>query len=134
MQRLATAVWFSETVFLSPQHGPQRQVRYFSPAGEVPFCGHATIAAAVLLAETGPGRDFVFHTPVGAVPVRVAEREGVLQASLTSVEPRQAPAADALVAAALEALGWQAAELDPALPPMKAYAGAWHLVLAAATA
>lgn len=134
MQRLAAAVGFSETAFLAPDHGAQWQVRYFSPVGEVRFCGHATIASAVLLADTGVGRSFVFQTPVGAVPVQVEEREGVLQASLTSVEPRQAPASEALVAAALEALGWQAAELDPALPAVKAYAGAWHLVLAAATA
>ncbi len=134
MQRLAAAVGFSETAFLAPVQGEQWQVRYFSPAGEVPFCGHATIAAAVLLADTGAGRSFVFHTPVGAVPVQVEEREGLLQASLTSVEPQQAPASEALVAAALEALGWRAAELDPALPAVKAYAGAWHLVLAAATA
>lgn len=134
MQRLAAAVGFSETAFLTPVQGEQWQVRYFSPAGEVPFCGHATIAAAVLLADTGAGRSFVFQTPVGAVPVQVEEREGLLEASLTSVEPRQAPASETLVAAALEALGWQAAELDPALPAVKAYAGAWHLVLAAATA
>jgi PhzF family phenazine biosynthesis protein len=134
MQRLAAAVGFSETAFLAPEQGDQWQVRYFSPAGEVPFCGHATIAAAVLLADTGAGRSFVFQTPVGAVPVQVEEREGVLQASLTSVEPRQAPASEALVAAAIEALGWQATDLDPDLPAVKAYAGAWHLVLAAATA
>jgi PhzF family phenazine biosynthesis protein len=37
------------------------------------------------------------------------------------------------VAEALAALDWPAADLDPALPPRIAYAGARHLVLAAAT-
>jgi PhzF family phenazine biosynthesis protein len=40
---------------------------------------------------------------------------------------------DAVVAEALAALRWDAAELDPVLPPRIAYAGARHLVLAAAT-
>jgi PhzF family phenazine biosynthesis protein len=30
------------------------------------------------------------------------------------------------------ALGWQRRELDWSIPPVKAYAGAWHLVIAAA--
>jgi PhzF family phenazine biosynthesis protein len=33
----------------------------------------------------------------------------------------------------LDALGWAASELDASTPPVKAYAGAWHLVIAAAT-
>ncbi len=41
-------VGYSETAFLTPD-GTGRpgayRVRYFSPAAEVPFCGHATIAA-----------------------------------------------------------------------------------------
>jgi PhzF family phenazine biosynthesis protein len=31
----------------------------------------------------------------------------------------------------LATLGWSREELDPAIPPARAYAGAWHLVLAA---
>ena len=32
----------------------------------------------------------------------------------------------------LASLGWEGADLDPALPPRVGYAGAWHLVIAAA--
>ena len=60
MQRIAAEVGYSETAFLAPDgtHRPGAyRVRYFSPAAEVPFCGHATIASGVALAErTGPGR------------------------------------------------------------------------------
>jgi PhzF family phenazine biosynthesis protein len=52
---------------------------------------------------------------------------------LTSVAPRVETAAPALVAEVLAALGWRGDELDPALPPRVAFAGARHLVLAAAT-
>ncbi|MFD0419780.1 PhzF family phenazine biosynthesis protein [Streptomyces sp. NPDC127108] len=139
MLAVAAELGYSETAFLTP--GPAAPddgsrsftVRYFSPQAEVPFCGHATVATSVALAERdGPG-DLVFATRVGAVPVRVTETDGVLRATLTSVEPHIEEAATADVEEALAALGWRADELDPGLPPRIAFAGARHLVLAAAT-
>ncbi|MCP9959204.1 PhzF family phenazine biosynthesis protein [Streptomyces sudanensis] len=137
MLAIAAEAGHSESVFLTaPPEGlgePGRAfaVRYFSPLAEVPFCGHATIAAAVALGERiGPG-DLVFATRAGEVPVSVTERDGVPHATLTSVEPyvEEADAGD--VAEALAALDWPAGDLDPALPPRIAFAGARHLVLAA---
>src|SRR5690349_2970210 len=62
MLDIAAQVGYSETAFLTaPPTGlgvPGRAftVRYFSPKDEVPFCGHATIATAIALAERiGPG-------------------------------------------------------------------------------
>lgn len=134
MQGIAAEVGFSETAFLAPRSGLDRTVRYYSPAAEVSFCGHATIAAGVHLGQTeGAGR-YRFATAVGEVAVAVGERDGRWQASLTSVEPAHEPASEALVAQALAALHWRRDELDPALPPVRAYAGAWHLVLATAEA
>jgi len=51
MQRIAAEVGYSETAFLSPAEGFRRAVRYYSPEAEVSFCGHARIAAGVLLGE-----------------------------------------------------------------------------------
>ncbi|MER6268021.1 PhzF family phenazine biosynthesis isomerase [Streptomyces sp900105755] len=108
-------------------------IRYFSPKAEVPFCGHATIATAVALAErTGPG-ELVFATRAGTVPVAVTEEGGTVRATLTSVEPHTEEIAGADLAEALAALDWPAADLDPAFPPRIAFAGARHLVLATAT-
>lgn len=137
---IAAELGYSETAFLtSPPVGlggaPGRAftVRYFSPLAEVPFCGHATVAAAVALAERiGPG-ELMFATAAGTVPVSVTVRDGVPYATLTSVEPHVSEVADADLAETLAALGWTAAELDPRLPARIAYAGARHLVLAAAT-
>ena len=67
---------------------------------------------------------------VGEVPVEVTQGDDGWRAALTSVEPEQRPADDALVAEALQHLGWSRDELDESIPPMCAYAGAWHLVLA----
>ncbi|MER5632118.1 PhzF family phenazine biosynthesis protein [Streptomyces nitrosporeus] len=134
MLAVAADLGYSETAFLTEPDGRGgHTVRYFSPKAEVPFCGHATVAAALALAERdGPG-DLVFTTAAGPVPVGVVRTGGELHATLTSVEPHVLGVTDGDLAEALAALDWSAADLDPALPPRIAYAGARHLVLAAAT-
>ncbi|MDP9350895.1 MAG: PhzF family phenazine biosynthesis isomerase, partial [Chloroflexota bacterium] len=112
MQRIAAEVGFSETAFVAPAEGPERVVRYYSPQVEVSFCGHATIATGVVLGETGGDGTYRLDTAVGEVPVTVRTRDGIREASLTSVEPAHAPAPDALVDGALAALGWTRDDLD----------------------
>jgi PhzF family phenazine biosynthesis protein len=131
MQRIAAEVGFSETAFLSPRRGLERTVRYYSPAMEVPFCGHATIAAGVLLGELDGEGTYRLHALPGEIPVRVHDEDGQRIAALTSVTPSHEPARSDVVLRALELLGWSEADLDPAIPPARAYAGASHLVLAA---
>ncbi|WP_028811269.1 PhzF family phenazine biosynthesis protein [Streptomyces flavidovirens] len=137
MLAVAAELGYSETAFLTEELEPGRAftVRYFSPKAEVPFCGHATVATAVALAEhQGRPGDLLFETRAGTVPVTVTESpDGTYRATLTSVEPHTEDAAGSDVAEALAALDWPAADLDPALPPRIAYAGARHLILAAAT-
>jgi PhzF family phenazine biosynthesis protein len=140
MLSIAADVGFSETAFLTPPPagldapaGRGFTVRYFSPLAEVAFCGHATVATAVALAERiGPG-ELVFSTPAGVVPVTVTERDGVPYATLTSVEPRTSDVSEDDLVEALAALDWEPGDLDPALPPAIANAGNDHLVIAAAT-
>ncbi len=136
MQRIAAEVGFSETAFLTADPGDPRRfaVRYFSPLAEVPFCGHATIASAVALAERqGPGR-LVLDTRAGEVVVSTwYDDGGALMAALTSVPPRVEPLSPGDLDDLLAALRWSPAELDPALPGRVAFAGAFHPVVAAAT-
>ncbi|MFE3327385.1 PhzF family phenazine biosynthesis protein [Streptomyces sp. NPDC059176] len=139
MLAVAAELGYSESAFLtappdgSGAEGATHTVRYFSPRAEVPFCGHATVATAVALAErTGPG-DMVFATRSGNVPVSVVEEDEVLRATLTSVVPHVEAVSDDDLAEALAALDWPAADLDPAFPPRISFAGARHLVLAATT-
>ncbi|MEU8482954.1 PhzF family phenazine biosynthesis isomerase [Streptomyces sp. NPDC048641] len=143
MLAIAARLGYSETAFLTPAPdgspapgSPRRSytVRYFSPKAEVSFCGHATVATGVALGEIdGPG-DYVFATQAGEVPVTVTlGADGTPRATLTSVEPHITDVTPEDLAEALAALGWPAADLDPAFPPRIAYAGARHLVLAAAT-
>jgi PhzF family phenazine biosynthesis protein len=130
MQRIAAEVGASETAFVAPANGNRRTVRYFSPEIEVSFCGHATIASGVVLGrENGEGA-YVFDTLIGEVEVIARDKGGRIEASLRSVDTRHEAVSDADLQAALDTLHWTCDELDPAIPPVKAYAGAWHLVLA----
>jgi PhzF family phenazine biosynthesis protein len=130
MQRIAAEVGYSETSFIAPAQGLARTVRYYSPEQEIEFCGHATIASGVVLGETEGAGTYRFSIKPGEIPVRVREHDGRWEAALTSVVPRHESAPAKLVADALAALGWDAADLDPAIPPVRAFAGVWHLVLA----
>lgn len=133
MQRIASEIGYSETAFLQRRQDGDYDVRYFSPQAEVPFCGHATIASAVALAEREGAGLRKFHTQAGVVSVAAYGDGNGFSATLTSVAPHVEQPETALLAAALAALDWSAEELDPNLPPRIAYAGARHLVLAAAT-
>ncbi|TLQ48623.1 PhzF family phenazine biosynthesis isomerase [Streptomyces marianii] len=136
MLAVAAEVGYSETVFVTSRDEQRRRftLRYFSPLAEVAFCGHATVAASVALAERiGPG-DLVYDTLAGEIRVEtVADGPGLVRATLTSVPTRSRPAQAAEVDAALSALRWGKADLDPALPAHVAFGGNEHLVLAAAT-
>ncbi|RPF46289.1 PhzF family phenazine biosynthesis protein [Streptomyces sp. Ag109_G2-6] len=132
MAATAADVGYSETAFVVPRQDGELDIRYFSPQAEVPFCGHATIATAVAHAQRyGVGR-LVLHIQAGPVPVTTSTGpDGAVVATLVSVAPRTAEIPEADLAELLAALRWSAADLDPALPPRAAYAGAWHPVIAA---
>jgi PhzF family phenazine biosynthesis protein len=134
MLRIAAEVGYSETAFLAPDEAGQAgayRVRYFSAAAEVPFCGHATIASGVALAEReGTGR-FDLRTNNGVVAVDTSRGPDGLRATLTSVPASAHDPAPELLDDSLGALGWSLDELDPRLPPAVGYAGAHHLILAA---
>ncbi|MEU9523760.1 PhzF family phenazine biosynthesis isomerase [Streptomyces sp. NPDC048224] len=136
MLKIAAEVGYSETAFVTARDVERRrfEVRYFSPLAEVAFCGHATVALAVALAERlGPG-EIVLDTPAGEIPVSTAsDGSGAVRATLTSVPTRSRPALPAELDGTLRALGWTSADLDPDLPAHVAFGGNDHLVLAAAS-
>ncbi|OMI41129.1 PhzF family phenazine biosynthesis protein [Streptomyces sparsogenes] len=141
MVAIAARLGYSETAFVTVRDEAARRygLRYFSPRAEVAFCGHATIATAVALAErTGPG-ELVFDTPVGEIRVATTLADGAdgdgsaPQATLTSAPAHSRPADEALTEQVLKALRWTRDDLDPALPPHIAFGGNDHFVLAAAT-
>jgi len=74
LQEIAAENNLSETAFLVPEGGDYR-LRWFTPATEVPLCGHATLAsAAVVMERLERGRNaVVFHSASG--PLTVVRKE-----------------------------------------------------------
>ncbi len=154
MQRIAAEVGFSETAFAAPLapiapiapiapdaagtaghsgDAPRYRVRYFAPASEVPFCGHATIAlGAVLARERGDG---LFRLQLNDAEITVeGRRQGDLfAAALQSPPTRSAVAAPELAQEFLDLFGYEKKDLDPRIPPALAHAGANHFVLGLAS-
>ena len=67
MQNIAAEMNLSETAFLFPKN-ESYGLRWFTPATEVDLCGHATLASAHILWETGalsPERPALFDTLSG---------------------------------------------------------------------
>jgi PhzF family phenazine biosynthesis protein len=135
MQRIAAEINYSETAFLigRPDEPNVYDVRYFAPLQEVPFCGHATIAAAVALSEREPMDVMVFYTPTGLVTINTELTKRGLVAELTTIAPRVSTPPDGLVPASLAALRWSEDDLDPDYPALLANAGAEHLILVTRT-
>lgn len=131
MLAIAHAIGYSETAFLcdAGESPSQRlRVRYFSPRAEVDFCGHATVAAAVALAERLGTGVLTLETNAGTVPVSTRRDGDVVTATLTSPPTWTRPAGEVL-GEALAALRLSHDDLDPAFPVHVSFAGNKHLVV-----
>ncbi|OII06450.1 PhzF family phenazine biosynthesis protein [Curtobacterium sp. MCBA15_005] len=130
MFAIARQVGYPETAFVVGSTATGPRVRYFSPSAEVPFCGHATVALAVALAEReGTGRR-VFTTLAGEVALdAIVGADGAVQVAMTSVEPATRDLDPALLARLFDLLGLEAADIAPGFPVLESFAGNWHPVL-----
>jgi predicted PhzF superfamily epimerase YddE/YHI9 len=99
MQHVAAEMNLAETAFLYPQDDGYR-LRWFTPAVEVDLCGHATLASAHALWETGrlkPEEPARFHSNSGLLTAR-RQGDGIeLDFPATPAEP--CPPPDGLLAA-----------------------------------
>ncbi len=129
MQRIAADVDYAETAFITQRTGGELTVRYFSPIAEVPFCGHATVATAIAIAEReGPGV-LRFATPVGEIVIETAEAEDGIRAAFTSVDTDVAHFPEFVLDALLELIGVDRTQLDERYPPRLASAGNRHPIV-----
>ncbi|MEV6208824.1 PhzF family phenazine biosynthesis isomerase [Kitasatospora sp. NPDC051914] len=102
----------SHAVFVSVEDGgpdgPDVSLRFFTAAGELPACGHGTLAALALLAEHAGGGEYraTVRTAAGVFAGRAVRAGGALTASfdIGAVEVR-GPAAAGEHDAVLDALG-----------------------------
>lgn len=102
MQNVAKEMNLSETAFLLRQDDGSYSLRWFTPATEVPLCGHATLASAHVLWEQSylqPEETARFHTLSGLL---TAKRRGDW---IELDFPMQVPAGVEIPADLIKALG-----------------------------
>ena len=105
MRRVAREMNLSETAFLHPQGGGKAEdgyrLRWFTPTVEIALCGHATLASAHVLWESGrlpADRQARFHTMSGLLTADRQSQDGtnqgmiVLDFPATPQQPWPAPA------------------------------------------
>ncbi|MEL6978565.1 MAG: PhzF family phenazine biosynthesis protein [Pseudomonadota bacterium] len=133
MLRMAAEIGYSETAFLAPMEAEKTdawRIRYFAPEIEVPFCGHATIAAGAALGELFGSGVYALTLNEGAIDVE-AQRDGggAASAALRS-PPTWARRAEPALAGELRPLfGLSVADLAEEWPLSEAGAGARHLFI-----
>ncbi len=73
MRQIAAELKHSETAFVTQKADGTVALRYFTPAGEVELCGHATVASFALLRELGRIADgeHIARTKAGELTVTV---------------------------------------------------------------
>jgi PhzF family phenazine biosynthesis protein len=94
LQAIAAENNLAETAFLV-RDGAGWQLRWFTPAVEVPLCGHATLASSwVVMERLEPGAGHVvFHTLSGALTVRRKGAAFVMDFPARPAQPIEAPPA-----------------------------------------
>ncbi len=93
MQCVAAEMNLSETAFLAP-HPDGYRLRWFTPTTEVDLCGHATLATAHVLWETGQlrsGETARFHTRSGLLTATQSDDGVTLDFPASKVEEAKAP-------------------------------------------
>ena len=127
MQRIAAELKHSETAFPLPAREPTAalHLRWFTPAAEVAFCGHATLAAFHVLVEEArrirvPEKGIhklAFTCKSGKLNVELSREDGRLKVMIetppSKFEPLQLPGE------VVTALGLVPEALDPKISPQK---------------
>jgi len=117
MAAVAGEMNLAETAFVSPRDAAGRpgagefDLRWFTPAVEVALCGHATLASAHVLWETGrvpAGRVIRFHAQSGVLTARrdEAAEGGWIELDFPAEPPLPADAPAALVEALRVTPAW----------------------------
>jgi PhzF family phenazine biosynthesis protein len=99
MQSVAGEMNLSETAFVEPRPGGYG-LRWFTPVAEVGLCGHATLASAHILYETGlaaPAEPVRFDSVSG--PLTARREDGLLMLDFPARPAVPAPAPTAVLAA-----------------------------------
>lgn len=102
MQQVAAEMNLAETAFVCPHGKDEFRIRWFTPEAEVDLCGHATLASARILFDTGivpEDRLCRFHSNSGILTARRAH--GLIELDFPATPVVEATVPDGI----LESLG-----------------------------
>lgn len=121
MQLIARELNNPETAFLfsSNDSNYNGSIRYFTPAKEVPTCGHATIAAmyAKALEDNLDSCILNYKTPIGILPFEIIKEKGDFQIVMTQGKFELSPTLDSeIIQKLIIALGLEKPDLDDKCP------------------
>ncbi len=134
MKLIAKEINLSETAFiLSSLNEAHFKIKYFTPTGEIDFCGHATIALAWVLGSVYNYKDkvkeLILDTNIGLIPIDwVIENNILKRIVMTQVTPqiREFNEEPNII---FKLLGLSLDDYDSQYPIKLAYTGNWHLVI-----
>ena len=95
MQKIATDLAFSETIFLSWFEGAMPKARIFTPTVEILYAGHPLVGAAWILLNLGPIDPGGIECSIGPVKIRQVDEitwiDGVGDQPVRTMTPNLAP-------------------------------------------
>ncbi len=132
MQAVAREMNQAESAFALEPSATEMRARYFTPAEEIPFAGHPTVALAAVMAargKLGPGDETTFglELPAGIFPVKARRTASGAFVTMEQQRPKWDPPLDRGIVAA--AFGLSAADLRDDAPPMVVSTGTRQLMV-----
>nr|WP_206672724.1 PhzF family phenazine biosynthesis protein [Fructobacillus tropaeoli] len=100
MQNIAMENKLSETAFAIKRDDNHYALRWFTPAGEIDLCGHATLATGYLVFQKAApknGQTVVFHTMSG--DLTVTKRGNLYEMDFPAYDLKEVPVTDAMAKA-----------------------------------
>ena len=127
MQNIAKKAGFSETVFISYSDKADYNFRYFTPAVEVPACGHATLAGLFFLKKTELLNKIsgTLQTKGGIIHYRFNSDLGLFY--IKQPVPKFGPVIDSETIA--HSLTITTGQLNASLPIQKVNTGLWDIII-----
>ncbi len=127
MQETAKIAGYSETVFIRTSQKADYCFRYFTPALEVPACGHATLAGLTYLKNTGllKASTGSLETPGGVIHFRTHSKTGHIYIQQATAEFGSLIEPVTIV----NSLGIAMEDLTPNLPIQCVSTGLWDILI-----
>jgi PhzF family phenazine biosynthesis protein len=132
MLAIADEVNYSETAFVVPLSDDMThwKVRYFAPKVEIPFCGHATIALTVVLAEHTKLDKFTLELNEATITTSATLNGSSFEASLISPPTSSEGVGQDTIDEFCTLFDFTSDHLDLSLPPAKINPAGNSLMLA----